>query len=494
MKFQDFKKKYLSSTLNKIGNIFRPENMNRTCQITWQSMSRLPTVISEPIFTNMFDTHEFVESISLEPVSVKAAKLRNSAVTYLSNKRILNLNPVIVNKVFKVMDNNFKLDSLRFTPIYPQEASDLLPTSTSSGFPDFITPKSLNAPKVISQTIKMLMNLDFSAFEEYLVPVSWRTQVRKSGVKFRQFFVFPHLIQLTEMMFAAPFFKHFEVNKDSVYCFGNKFPELSERWKSWQNYKYIYSIDMSNFDLSVQLVLINLAFRWLKSHVRMPNDAYAQLWEKIVDYHNHCKVATAYNGVPIILSKSAGIMSGSVFTNFLDTIVNAFCTYYFLLDHGIDPNVPLAIMGDDIILPLNTEFSLDYISKYYLENFGLEVSKEKTIVFAPGDRVYFLGHYFDPFGRYIDEELTKKQLSISERFIPEEEMSTAERLVSKIASICFKCVDGKFFFDKYIDEVLKETGLSGLPQFYVELFTISGEDLNVRRRVLDYYQSGWMLQ
>lgn len=475
-------------------DFLRPLNIQRTCSISWNNMHRIPSFVFESIFSELFP--DVVSSVKRDqPADLKKeshSQRSVTAITLVSDQELV-LCPKRINRVFKVMDTLFKINNTKFRIALPLEALDKLPRTTSSGYPDFLTPKSQNIPH-ISDQMWTIMTTGDSSWMDFIVPVAWRTQMRKSGIKFRQFFVFPHLVQALEMLFAKPFFDYFENVKDSIYCFGNTYTHLRTRWLFWQQFSNIISLDATAFDQSIKSKLIRLGFHWIKRHLYLTNSVQNGIFNDLIEYHCYCTVATAVDGTPTLVSKNQGIMSGTVFTNFLDTIVNAFVTLYVFDYLGLPVPEGLAVMGDDIIIPTNSSFNLKQIIHLYHTLFRIDISDEKSEIFYPGQRVYFLGYFFDNLGRYLDTNLAKRQLILSERFIPESVMSTEERVISKLCSISFKCSDGHLFFDDVIDHVMSILDLSDLPEYYTEMVTDPTGQPGVRKRILDYKLNGWIDQ
>nr|UDL14380.1 MAG: putative RNA-dependent RNA polymerase [Partitiviridae sp.] len=91
--------------------------------------------------------------------------------------------------------------------------------------------------------------------------------------------------------------------------------------------------------------------------------------------------------------KSGGVPSGSVFTNIIDTIVNAIVMRY--VSYHTTGNLPLAEMylGDDSFLILRGIVNLKDMSELALESFGMIIHPEKSYVTTNPGNVQFLGYY-----------------------------------------------------------------------------------------------------
>jgi len=186
-------------------------------------------------------------------------------------------------------------------------------------------------------------------------------------------------------------------------------------------------------------------------------------------------------------------MSGSSLTNLLGTLVNLF--YLLYTNEKLKLNIDLSsisILGDDIVFASNKLISFNELNAFYETNFKQNLNIEKSEIFKQGEKVYFLGHYFDSEGRYLNRDRLEAQLCFSENYIPEDVMSTSDRVWSKFCSLLFKCSDGYDYFLKYKDKLLRLLKLDKVPDTYFSFYDNAGE---FRRLAFnDYAQNGWMNQ
>jgi len=288
-------------------------------------------------------------------------------------------------------------------------------------------------------------------------------------------------------------FVHFERYLLTPYCFSNTFEQLRTRYLEWQKSKYIYSIDFSSFDQRIPNDLINLVLNHLSTHVRMNHQEY-KLFTYLLKYHLSCDIVSSINGTTCIFKKKRGLMSGSALTNLLGSLINLFMILYLNEFYKLNVNLKsISIMGDDIIFSSNKLISINSLNNLYEKHFSMEISKDKSVIFYPGNRVYFLGHFFDDKGRYLDVEKTKLQLCISENYISEEVLSTNDRIWGKFCSILFKCSDGHEFYEIYYHSLLELLLLEKPIGYFYSLFNSDGN--NKKKLDFEYYKAiGWRLQ
>jgi len=326
-----------------------------------------------------------------------------------------------------------------------------------------------------------------------VVATSWRTQVNRTGkLKFRQFYPLPQIVQVIERRFFDPILLHFEKLKSTPYAFGFIWPHLKEVYKNMQAYKFVYSLDMSGYDISIPHVIIDLIFKELKKLLKM-TPGETKLYEQITLYHKNALIMSSDAGGAIIFNKTRGLLSGSTVTNLFGSLINMFCLNYFCIDNNITINKrSYSVLGDDCIFGFNKYIEFSFISNYFLKTFGLSVSSEKSELFKKGEKIYYLGHYFDLNGRYLNRNRLNQQLCFSETFIPEEVMSKTERIVSKVCSLLFKSVDGFYEFEQIKEKLALALGISELPKYYKTFFNFMQNEKDVFR--IDEAKDLWMKQ
>jgi uncharacterized protein YdcH (DUF465 family) len=471
-------------------------NAKRAAEVSWMNSKKNATYNIESIFVELFSHHNKVDELinAAGDTQKTCDSNRSETINLLSNSSSIQIDDTLAAKVKGQMSDLLLLTGSKYKTCGPSEAFDTLPGATSSSFPDFKKPKTKIKDKVC-QLSHQLLNLGLShLIIDFPITVNWRTQLSSSGkLKFRQFYPFPVVIACFEKMLFGGIFLHFERNLHTPYCFANRYIELRHRYIKWQHYKYIYSLDFKAFDQTIPNELIVMMLNFLSSKIFLNAKEKAVL-RTILTYHTSCLVISCVRGLTFMFRKRRGLMSGSALTNLLGSMVNLFIILYInrVYRLSIDPK-SISILGDDIIFVSDRKIELSYLSGVINHHFNMEISVEKSEVFSAGERVFFLGHYFDDKGRYLDLERTKSQLCISENFIPEDVLSTNDRIWSKFCSILFKCSDGEAFYNFYRHRLLEKLRLAEPIGYYYTLFNTDG---NPRKLVHfnEFMRNGWTLQ
>lgn len=456
----------------------------------------LPGFIQEPFFIRLFGTQDWVDSNQPADMFKHSIDIRSKTIKdFLLKPYHIDVAESRVIEIFNLIDKAFKLTGVMFEPVSIDEAMNDLPTSTSAGYP---TGGKKGALKEYIKSVyhEMYLRGNYEQFlSKMLVYIAWRTQPRLSGIKYRQIFVVAYIILGIEARFGKPFKDHFKKTTLTPYVLNDVFPDLVLRLKILKEaFSKICSLDYSTFDQSLANKLIYFFFLWLRTHLIL-DDSDSKLFQAIIHFHLSASIITADRSGPVMVRKLRGLLSGSYFTNFMGT----FCNLFMLLDFNITnqieiPSEFLNVKGDDSMLPLTyTNFIKDF-SKFVLDNYGMVISINKSKLFNVHDKINFLGCDFDVYGRYLNWDLAKRQLSISERFIPESQMTPFERHHSKICSICFKFSDGYKFYDEFSPYIFEEFGKQEIPKFYTEIFSLTGNDIGAQRRFADYKYNGYLHQ
>jgi len=483
--------------LNSKSPWFMKFNTSKASNVCWMNSKKNATYLTESIFIKLFNYEKEVKELmasSGDPKIVSNSN-RKETINLLTSDNFLNLDAVIIKKVFGLMSDLLLLSGNKYKSVSPSDAFDSLPQETSSSFPDFQRPKSIIRKKVISMVHSIYRNKDAPrSFVKYPISVNWRTQISASGkLKYRQFYPFPVIIAVLEKMLFLEIFTHFERNKLTPYCMSNTHNELSLRYSKWQKYRFIYSLDFKAFDQKVENLLIHLAISFLSKKVNM-SFLDNCIYQEILTYHKTCLIISSVNGITCMFRKKRGLMSGSALTNLLGSMINLFTILYLNIKFRLMIDTSsISILGDDIIFASNYKVSVDKLALLYKETFNMEVSIDKSKIFAPGEKVFFLGHYFDNNGRYLDISRTKLQLCISESYISEEILSTNDRIWSKFCSIIFKCSNGIEFFNCYKSSLLNVLKLEKPIGYYFSLFNGDG-NVYKKHKFEAYKREGWRLQ
>lgn len=484
-------KQQLSKIFENLSSHLQPMNYIRTLTVSYGSCFRLPTVLTEPYFIWSFGPPE--NEYALETTAELSKQLRDKTVnSYEKHSADPVLNRVTFAKALDYTRKFLGLENQSFRPLGLPDAANLAGKSTSSGFPDYVKKSSIVEEATI--TAERLIFEGDDSFKDLPVTLSWRTQIRKSGIKYRLIWLVPFVIIIYEMMLFYPIIALITSLAVTSYCVGNVFPQLANRYNRLQEYEYIYSLDYESYDSSISPFFINLFFSFCKEHIGLsPTENW--IFECVRRFHLNALVITGYEEEAYMFRKRNGLLSGSVITNFLGSFVNLFIICYFLLDHGISPvQGQISVMGDDCLFGLNDFYSMEYVTEYFEKKFGIKVSFKKSDIYSRGEPIYFLGAFIDGEKRYIDWELTKEQLKFTTSFNPD--LSEFQRVHSKLCSSLFKYTDGyKYYLDE-IPKLMEYFNVTDVPWNYLDMSTPSGGPIYERklRSVFEFMYNGWRLQ
>jgi len=474
------------------GRVVSPD-IERTAKIMWMQAKSKAQFRSEPLLVDILgckiEIDSFSESINIEEECSKA--LADSAA-FLNNAKNIRLNDNQIGWVFKHMDRKLRLARRKLKPMTYSNAFNMSTKNTSSSFPRYRTPKGPYFGESWKKLDTMMSKNDYSDFHNSFITVSWRVQINRKGkLKFRLFYPVPQLVQAAELRLMGEFFTHFNLCKDTPYVFANTHGDLAKRWISLQDAQRILCADFTAFDQSIPNSLLDLQFRYIRSHLILSKEE-DQLFYEILHYHKTALIFMAIRGTPHFFRKQRGLLSGSVLTNLLGT----FCNMFVLNDSSI--NINGAVLkhehyhGDDNMLGISKDSELARFSEFISSTFGMTLdSGEKSEVYSPGVNIYFLGHYFNDTERLLNRDRLNKQLCISQNFIPETVMTESMRVFSKVVSLLSKCSDGKEYFDSISAKLKNVLKMDDLPTTYVQLFS-AGNDYTIQS--MDGIWEGWRKQ
>lgn len=209
----------------------------------------------------------------------------------------------------------------------------------------------------------------------------------------RPVFGFPFSVTLLEGRFFHPYQREV-IRHHNPYVGGRSYPQLSGevnelRWKS----DYVVELDYSGFDGSISAKLIHNAFEVIKNCFEMTEEDEKD-WAFIVKYFITCPVLLP--GGVLVKGKRHGVPSGSMFTQLIDSIVNAIAIEYACMRSKI-VTTRYHVMGDDSIIGVRGKRpTLTQFGRCAAE-LGLAVNLEKSQVRRVSERCYFLGHYWNWF-------------------------------------------------------------------------------------------------
>lgn len=400
------------------------------------------------------------------------ARLRDETVEKMQSEGTFNVHFPTLMQACNLIYGQLGLQPAMFDTVSPKTAADSLPTNTSTGAWFFSRPKGEWKAPALDRVHDILTGEKFSELiESSLAVISWRTQERQSGTKFRQIFVMAYEFNILEAMFAFPIFEHFRSFKDTSYSFDAIWLDNARLWNKLQDYPYIISIDYKSFDNNCSLQAIFAGLNFIKSLFKLTGWK-ARLYDAIVRVHISCNIVTSYNNEPYIFNKRSGVLSGSVFTNFLGSIINLIYINYTLINMGYDPrDFFIKVKGDDVVIGSKVRLDMDTFIKIQSTSFGSIIPKESVRFYQPGEPIFFLGYYFTNKVKFASsEDLLHRKIAISGRFISEDDMPESVRVISKIISVLTNVSNGKEIFNRvYRSKYLQYYDISELPEYYHDL-------------------------
>lgn len=170
------------------------------------------------------------------------------------------------------------------------------------------------------------------------------------------------------------------------------------------DYQSKLAMDYSGFDGSIGTQLIGIVFNLLSEHLVM-TAKQEKLWNRIATYFATCPFVDQHGW--LISGRRGGVPSGSMFTQMVDTVVNAIVIEYSLFEQ----EKRYYVYGDDSLTFLKC--TVKEIEKLREEvkrragELGILVNLKKTHICEPMAMTTFLGHYDLKSGRPAEEVLAR---------------------------------------------------------------------------------------
>lgn len=152
--------------------------------------------------------------------------------------------------------------------------------------------------------------------------------------------------------------------------------------------RFVMQMDYSNFDGSISGRLIRMAFSVIKNSLNLTTKEDQKAWDIVTRYFVTCPML-APDG-RIYKGRRHGVPSGSVLTQLIDSIVNCFAIEY--ARHRLGWIITrYVVLGDDSVIGLNSPSNLSELNNK-MQELGLQVSMDKSVVTSAQHDVHFLGH------------------------------------------------------------------------------------------------------
>nr|QJW70311.1 RNA-dependent RNA polymerase [Erysiphe necator associated partitivirus 11] len=336
-----------------------------------------------------------------------------------------------------------------------------MPTTTSPGFPwihqgfktkgEVLTDRAANghihrAWDMIGKGISWSLP-DCLAYQRVIASEQTRTKVRPV-------WGYPVDVVLEEARFFLPLLavlKDLVNDKDSFYGLGMETArsghEHLARCFASAGIQLSLSGDFQNFDARVPAWNIRDIF----SHVsdwfdfskvidsegkiwNVNTDQTCRRWKAMVSYFINTKVRSPTG---LRVQKSHGIPSGSMWTNFLDTCVNAVQMRTALYrTTGALPAKDYYYGDDSQVFLVNKHISLDAVAMELDLTFNAILSVDKTILTDNPDNIHWLGYYYRPGGPRRSMEFI-----LASTFYPERQVATATESCARMLGQLYSCMD-----------------------------------------------------
>lgn len=228
------------------------------------------------------------------------------------------------------------------------------------------------------------------------------TRTGKNG-KSRLIWGYPMSMTLLEGTFAKPLLGILTgMNTPMAYKLTNKTLGL-KMLSAVQSKKWYYSLDASQFDSSIQKIMIQVAFSIIGTHFDLEaayDDAntVGEVLKIVEDYFIHTPIVmpsrsdSKKSQGTLYLGKKHGVPSGSYFTQLVDSIVNIIVLGTLASKFGFYVSEKeVFVLGDDLLFFTNTHLDVAKLALYAKSTFGMNFNKEKSQHGLSKDKIPFLG-------------------------------------------------------------------------------------------------------
>lgn len=237
----------------------------------------------------------------------------------------------------------------------------------------------------------------------------------KDSEKVRPVFAYPMSISLIESMFFFPLQDELLLHR-GPYMVGRRYSEIAAgvneiRLKS----DWILEMDYSGFDGSISSKLIGMAFNIIENNFVLTKEE-SNAFKFVAKYFIGCPVLLP--GGKVVRGKSHGVPSGSMFTQLIDSIVNALAIEYCCQRLRIGTSRYYVLGDDSVIGGYGGKPDLQAIGQCIAE-LGIVLNLEKSSIrWANSKSGKFLGHNWSSgvATRPLDE--TFERLVCPERPLP----------------------------------------------------------------------------
>jgi hypothetical protein len=233
---------------------------------------------------------------------------------------------------------------------------------------------------------------------------------------------FPYSMTVVEGLVAWPLLQWFKSHQTSM-AFATTTMNLGTRLRvsSYHN-RYVYSLDMSQFDAHVSRELIYTAFSvletWFDSDEVEPTSGMTvhELFKFVRNYFLYSAIVMP-NG-RMYYGRDHGVPSGSYFTQMIDSVVNVILAGTVASRFHLHLNKQdVFVLGDDLLLFSNRKVDLDEVSHFVKSHLGIQLhGSEKSSVTKFDEPIKFLGRVWTNGVPSIEQEEIISRMVFPERF------------------------------------------------------------------------------
>lgn len=270
----------------------------------------------------------------------------------------------------------------------------------------------------------------------------------------RPVFAYPFSISLIESRFFLPYQDELLLHR-GPYMVGRRYSEIAGgvneiRLKS----DWVLEMDYSGFDGSISSKLIGMAFDIIGNNFDFTAEEKAA-FQFVIRYFTGCPVLLP--GGSVVYGKTHGVPSGSMFTQLVDSIVNALAIEYSCERLRIGTSRYYVLGDDSVIGGYGAQPVLSEMQRTLLE-LGIILNLEKsTVRWSNSKSGKFLGHNWSKGVATRQLEETFEKLVCPERPIPgfrKDDVDSREAVVSRIEDYGNDNLDAFGFLEDLEDWIL----------------------------------------
>lgn len=380
------------------------------------------------------------------------------------------------------------------------ESIDLLPKSTSSGFPfygkkgdiEIVEGTKVMFERYFSGDIKLthLWQYPVTIFHRFVTSLKESGDFIKKNTKIRQIQGVPFLILALEVHFFKSFKDRFLETFKNIACIGYTRVQISSlvkkvRGNSKTMGKRILCGDLSNCDVSISKFLMTIFYSFSSEFLTKE------------EFFRSIPLIYWIVKTPIMLNQQIVITNGSNptgmwFTSLLNTFsLIVVLNYFSVIKNGkILNEFEYLVQGDDFIILIDEgdEKLLKTIFKIF--NFRLNLNKSKVVGYK--DDISFLGFEWDYNSEPDNDDLWLIARTLyPERFV---DFAGPERLIVRYLSLLFQIKRSYSLFVKFmsVDKELKDRVLNKSNVTF-KVLTSDGRLIDNKVPINRFLEIGWRM-